>query len=631
MSTFVRVAAIAVALSILLPSASSAEQLTDEGARRSDIPEANEPEEPRTSLVITANRYPTSIEKVGSSVTVIDEEEIEKRNQNAVLELLKTTPGLEVAQIGGPGRTASIFIRGAESDHTLVLIDGVRSNDNTNGQFDFANLKAENIERIEVLRGAQSVLYGSEAIGGVINIITKTAEDGLNGSVSAEGGSHGTQQYKSSISWGSQTLHTATSVSYFKSDGISAAAANRGNEEDDSYENFTISNRSGVRFMEDGKADITVRYSNATTELDGFDFDIGPVDDPNSTQENDTLTASLVVTKSITESIIPTIELGFTDNDSKGVDPDTEFNNFSIDNQTQTVTTKVDLLMPWEGVVTVGHSYENRKGETKGIFDESRDVNSLFLQKQFGWNDALFLTGGLRYDDDSAFGEEVTYRTTAAYVIDQSGTRLHTSFGTGFKAPSFNELVFPNFGNPDLEAETSWGYDVGVEQELIEDKATLDVTFFHNEIDDLITFDGETFLAANIEKAKILGVESSLALELLEWLDSSWTYTYTDSENETTGGILPRRPRHRGTLQLFAQPTDELQASVSLVLVNSRRDSDRSKMDNYEVVDLAVSYALSEHIKPFLRIENLFDEDYEEVNGYGTLGFSVFAGIQGSL
>jgi vitamin B12 transporter len=619
MKPYLRLVASAAIVALLFPSTSVSEDAE------------TEPTNVTPALVITANRYPTALEQVGSSISVIDEEEIEKRKTTTVLETLRSVPGLEVVQNGGPGRAASVFIRGADSDHTLVLIDGIRANDNTSGQFNFANLKAENIERIEVIRGAQSVLYGSEAIGGVINIITKTADKGVAATGSAEGGSYGTQQYRSSFSWGSDTFHTSTTASYFQTDGISSAASNRGNPEHDSYDNFSISNRSGVKFLNDGKADLTIGYSNSTTELDGFEFGAGAVDDPNAEQSDDNIFASLLVSKSLTESITPSIELGFTDIDTKGTDPDTEFNNFVIDGQTQSVTSKVDILLPWDGVLSIGHSYENRQGENKGVFDENRDVNSIFVHNQFSMDDKLFLTGGVRYDHDSDFGEEVTFRATAAYILRGSGSRLHASYGTGFKAPSFNELFFPNFGNPDLEAETSRSYDIGIEQTLIEDKATFDVTFFHNEIDNLITFDSTTFLAANIQESKALGIESTLDLELLSWLDGQVSYTYTDSENKTTGGVLPRRPRHRGTMQLFASPLEGLESSATLILVNSRRESDGSKMDNYAVVNTAVSYAVNDHLEPFIRVDNVFDEDYEEINGYGTPGFSVYAGIKGSL
>lgn len=579
-------------------------------------------------IVVTPNRYPKTIEEIGSSITVLDEEEIEIKQQDFVLDLLRRVPGLSVQQSGGSGRVASVFIRGAESDQTLVLIDGIRANDNGTGQFDFSGLKAENIERIEVLKGPQSVLYGSEAIGGVINIITKEAEDGAGASLSAEGGSFGTQEYRVSGNYATGAFYTSTTASYFRTDGISAAADN---PENDSYDNLTFTTKTGTRFLGDGKAEVTARYTTGTTEVDVFEFGVGQTDDPNFEQDSDLYSQSLVVTKSITENIIPRLEVGFTNQSISGIDPDTTFNNFDIKNRTQSYVGTVDFLFPWDGVLTAGYSFEHRATENVGNFDERRDVNSGFLQKQLSFDEAVFLTAGVRYDHDSVFGDQVTYRTTAAWLLEEWGTRFHGSFGTGFKAPAFNELFFPNFGNPDLDAETSLGYDIGIEQELFNGAASLDVTFFQNKIDDLITFDSETFLAANIEEADIFGFENSLRVDLLEWMWVISSYTYTDSENKTTGGILPRRPRHRGTVDLFVNVSEELTSSVSFLLVNSQRDSDGSRVDNYERVDLALAYQVHEHIKPYLRIDNVFDADYEEIPGFGVAGFSVFAGVEASL
>ena len=583
-----------------------------------------------STLVVTANRYPTNTDQVGSAHTTISRDEIEARGELTVSEILRQVPGLEVVQTGGLGRTASIFIRGAESDHTLILIDGIRANDNTTGQFDIANLKAENIQRIEIIRGPQSVLYGSEAIGGVINIITRKAEE-YGASVVAQGGSFGTQEYRASAQVNEGPVYSSLAASYVQSDGISAANASNGNSEGDSYDNFTISNRTGITFLDDGLIETSVRYSTAETELDGFEFGVGPVDAPFFVQETDTLVGSVKIQKSVTDWFTPSVQLGLSDSDSKGNDPDTEFNNFTIDNQSQTVLTLLDFSLAEGATFTVGYSYEIREGVNRGNFEERRYVNAFFAQQQLALAENLFLTGGVRYDDDSDFGEAVTFRTTGSYLVDGLGTRIHASYGTGFKAPTFNELFFPNFGNPDLDAETSWGYDVGIEQSIAQGFAVVDVTFFHNEIDDLITFDSETFLASNIDEAKALGYETSLSVYPCDWFDAATSYTYTDSENKATGRILPRRPRHRGVLSLTSRPIEDLQLTATYVLVNSRRDSDMSRLDNYEVLDLSTSYQLTENLKPFIRMDNVFDEDYEEVNGFGVAGFSVFAGIEASI
>lgn len=588
----------------------------------------------RPQLVITANRFPVSIDQVGSSVTVIDSEQIKKKGYFSVAEVLRDVPGVEIVQSSTVGSVSSIFIRGGESDHTLLLIDGVRANDNNIGAFDISNLKAENIERIEILRGPQSVLYGSEAIGGVVNIFTKKTSKGLGVSASTQGGSYGTQEHKATLGVAGETYSSSTTLSYFRTDGISAAAKNRGNSEKDFYDNLSISNGSRVQVPGGVDIDFSFRYFTANLEVDGFEFGTGAVDDLNAEQDTDTIASSAKLHKAFSDVLAATVELGVLDVDSKGSDPDTAFNNYKIDNQTQSVTTKLDytpdVAKETDLVFSLGHVYEIRKGRNAGNFNQTRDVNSFFLENQLGFYKRLFMTLGVRTDHDSIFGDRTTFRTTLASLFSNTGSRVHASFGTGYKAPSFNELFFPNFGNPNLKPETSWGYDVGVEQKVCE-HLTADVTVFQNVISDLITFNPSTFLAANIQEARVFGIESNLDFRFTDSLSANMNYTYTRSKDQATGRILPRRPRHRGTVGLVYHPVEKLSSNLSLILVNGRKDSDGTKMDNYERVDFSTSYQLTENIRPFVRVRNLFDQDYEEVSGFGTFGFSVYGGAEIAL
>jgi len=339
----------------------------------------------------------------------------------------------------------------------------------------------------------------------------------------------------------------------------------------------------------------------------------------------------LNISKPITEWLTTKVSLGATDEDLAGDDPDTEFNNYDIDNQTQNVTGTLELTPSWDGVFLLGYSYENRKSDNRNNFDATRDVSSLFANKQLKLAQDIVISAGLRYDNDSDFGEETTFRTTFAYVLANTETRFHASYGTGFKAPSFNELFFPNFGNPNLEAETSWSYDIGIEQPIFDGSLVLDVTFFQNKIDDLITFDTTTFLAANTEEAKIHGIETSLDFVVSNSLRGNINYSYTDAENESTDLQLARRPKHRANISLSASPVGAFDIYATLLLVNDRIDSDDSRMDNYERVDIAVSYKVCENLKPFFRIDNVFDQDYEEVNGFETSDFAVYGGLEVSL
>ena len=578
-------------------------------------------------IVVTATRTELPKGSVGSSITVVDGDQIDATKQPTALEVLRTVPGLEVVQSGGAGRTTSVFIRGGNSNHTLVLIDGVRVNSNTLGSFDFADLKSDSIERIEVLRGAQSVLYGSEAMGGVINIITKKGTKETQTSVRLEGGSHGTSHGRVSVGSGNESIDFASSVSYFDTDGISAASSSNGNSEDDAHENFSSTSRLGANFAEDGRVDVTLVTSNSETELDGFTFGVGQTDDPNWDQDRDFVQSSVSFKKPINESVTPSLVLGGTYDRLVGEDPDTEFNNFKITSRTYQVSPQVDVVPFDNDVLTLGYTYERREGENVGNFDDTNHIRSFFASNRYSVDESLHLTLGVRNDDHSTFGGETTYRTTVSKEVSDWATRFHASYGTGFRAPTFNELSFPGFGNPDLDPETSWGYDFGIEKQFSQGDVLLDVTYFENEFEDLISFDPVTFTAVNIDEAEAWGIETTLDTSLCDISSLGLAYTYTDSENKQTGKLLARRPRHRASVNFNVEPLEGLTSTLTAIFVHGRKDSDGSSMDNYERVDLAVAYAVNEGLKPFFRIENLFDVDYEEVNGFGTPGFSAYGGV----
>jgi vitamin B12 transporter len=584
-----------------------------------------------TDIVITADRRATPIEEVGSSITVLNGETLEESSESSVLEVLRRVPGLVITQAGGPGRQASIILRGADSDQTLVLLDGVRVNDSNVGGFDLSDLKLENIERIEIIRGPQSVLYGSQAIGGVINIISKEANDGFSARAQVRGGSYGTQDYLFSSSYGEEAIRSSTSISVLKSDGYSAANRSRGNPEADSYENVSVSNRTSLKVLGNGEATATVRYQRGETEIDGFDFAVGAVDDLNASQERELITSSFKLRKPINNWLVPSLELGVTDENLEGRDPDTEFNNFNIDSSLYNATIKSELDLFPSHELLVGYTYERQEGENSGNFDESRDINSVFFQDRYSWRNLLYLGGGARLESDSEFGEEITFRATAAFLLSQVGARLHSSVGTGFKAPSFNELYFPGFGNPDLNPETSIGFDIGLEKEFSTLNSTLDVTFYYNDFEDLIGFDSTTFTAVNVAKAKAYGLETSFEAIISEALKFAFQHTYTKSEDKNTGKLLPRRPRHRANFNIFYQIIEGWDVAVDFLVVHSRIESDGQDMDDYERLDLSSRYKLNKHFRLFVSLDNVFDVDYEEVVGFGSTRFAAYAGVEASL
>ncbi len=623
--------AIHVALTLLsFPFLPLQEQALEKPASGETPATEESQEEPKTTvseeLIITATRLETSVDTIGSSVSLIGLKEIEERKKTSVLELLRTIPGLEITQSGGPGAVTSAFLRGAGSAQTLVLIDGIRINGVTSGGADLSNIRADNIERIEVVRGPQSTLYGSEAMGGVINILTRQAAGEAQRSLSVEAGSDSFFSGRLALS-GNQRIDYNAAVSYESAEGVSAASERAGNTEPDGFENLTVSGRFGFDFLENGRADLTLRYTDSETELDGFTFGVGPTDDLNYLSTRESLFASLKISKPVTSWWTQTLIVGLTDDDILGTDPDTVFHNFAIENQASELTLLADLEPFENDIVSLGYTVERREGFNPQNLDETVDLESFFIQNQWSWADRLYLTTGLRNDDHSQVGNETTYRGSLALIFNEGRTRIHTSYGTGFRAPSLNELYFPFFGNPDLRPESSRGFDLGFEKTLRGGGVLLDITYFYNTFDDLIGFDSATLLANNINEAETSGIEASLRCAPSQFIDLSMSYTYLDSEDKTTADPLPRRPKHRGVISLTFRPVESLSGVLSLIAVQDRIDSDGSAMDDYERLDLSLSYQPTKLWAPYLRVENLLGQNYEEINGFTSPGFVAIAGL----
>lgn len=606
---------------------------------------------PLEEVVVTATRLETPTRQIGSSITVVTGEEIEQKQKVSVLEVLRSVPALDVVQSGGPGNQTSVFIRGAKSEHTLVLLDGVEMNDpsSTSRGFNFANLTTENIERIEIIRGPQSTLYGSDAIGGVINIITKKGKGKPSGFVSAEGGSFNTFIEKAGVSGAGKRINYSLGVSRWDTDGISAAGEEYGNEEEDGYANTSVSARLGIIPTEIFDLDSVVRFINSETDLDNSGGIGG--DDPNYTQEWEQLffrtQGRLYLLDGLWEQ-----KLGFslTHHDSE-LRNDTDADHphdlmlGSYEGQMVKFDWQHNLYLHETNTLTLGAETEEEKMESDyyseslfGLYtstfeEKSVRTNGFYLQDQLTFRDSWFTTLGARVDDHEEYGTETTYRITSAYLTRTTGTRFKGSYGTGFKAPTLFQLYSPQYGNQDLDPEESTGWDIGVEQSLFDNTLTLGATYFSNQFEDLIDIDYSTFRYFNIEEAESDGVEVFAQLRPNQDLSVRINYTYTDTEDRTTDEELLRRPQDKLGLDVNYRFLERGNVNVGLVYVGHRDDIDpvsysRTEMDAYTLVNLAALYQVSENITIFGRIENLFDEDYEEVLGYGTPDRSGFAGIK---
>lgn len=606
-------------------------------------------------VVVTATRIGTPSKEVASSITVITSEEIEQRQKITVLEVLRDIPGLDVVQAGGPGKQTSIFIRGAASEHTLVLIDGVEANDPITPArvFDFAYLTVDNIERIEVLRGPQSTLYGSDAIGGVINIITKKGNGQPSFFLSGEGGSFSTFLERAGIQGGTDRVNYSLGISRIDTDGISAANENLGNTEKDGFENTAVSARLGLIPTQNADIDFFFRYVNGKTDIDNFGGEGG--DDPNNVQETELFFLRGQIQLSLLDGFWEPI-LGFSLTDhhranNNNPDPDhpNDLTRNSFDGQLLKFDWQNNLLINKNNTLILGLEIEEEEGSSilrsesafgpfESVFEEeTAQTLSLYFQDQVRFRDSFFATAGVRIDDHDRFGTEVTYRIAPAYRFNQTGTFLRATVGTGFKAPTLFQL-FSDFGNENLNPEESTGFDVGVEQDLQENKLTVGITYFFNDFDNLITFDPDTNTFQNIVAAESMGVEAFTTVHPINGFSLRVSYTYTDTEDKATGEDLLRRPKNKLGINANYQFLEKGNINVGYIFVGERDDLDfntfpatRIKLDNYQLVNLAVSYAITDYFQISGRIENLLDEDYEEILGFGTPGLSGFAGVKVSF
>ncbi len=609
---------------------------------------------PPVDLIIGATKTETPTYKLGSSVTVIDSQEIKASKKTRLLELLKTVPSLDVIQSGGSGGNTSIFIRGANSEHTLVLLDGIELNNpgSTNRSYNFVDLSLDNVERIEILKGPQSVLYGSDAIGGVINIITTRGSGAPSAQVSAEAGSYDTAIEKGAVSGSSQSINYSFAASREDSGGISAASSRSGNSEDDGYQNTSLSARIGATLSDQSEISLYSRYTQARAEIDN-NGGVG-ADDPNRITHNDQTFLRAEAKTGLLENVQSTLGVSYSnhsfddDNDIDDLNPlDTLRSSFDGELLKFDLQNNVDLGRL--GTVILGAETEEEKASSVyksdgefGPFESNFSERSarsygFYLQDQVELGQDFFLAIGGRYDQPDTANGEFSWRIAPTYLFKESGTQVKGTYGTGFKAPSLVQL-YADFGNPELEAEESRGWDIGIEQEFEEQQLQVGVTYFSNQFDNLISFDPQTFIFENISEAESSGFETFAKFLISDASELRVSYTYTDTEDKVTGESLLRRSRHKLNSVLSAEVFEDTEVRVSSTLVGSKFDNDfstltptRVKLGSYTLVDIAAVYRGFESFELSLNVDNLFDKEYEDVLGFGTKGLAAYAGIKFTL
>jgi len=616
--------------------------------------ETGEDEKPQ-EVVVSATRLETPASEVGSSITVITGEQIEKMQKTSVIDVLRTAPALDINQSGGPGAAASILIRGAKSEHTLVIIDGVEANDPmTPGRtFNFAHLSVDNIERIEILRGPQSTLYGSDAIGGVINIITKRGEGPPNGFASLEGGSYASYRGAAGGGGGNEWVRYNMGFSHSKTDGISAASERDGNVERDAYKNSTLYGTMGLNPTDCFDLDFSLRYIDADT-----DGDIGAgagYDDPNYKTLSQQLLfrtqGRLFLFDDIWEQ---TVGFSFTDhdqntsNDYDDTDPDTpdNFLRSYYKGRIYKFDWQNNVYIHDTNIATFGIETEEDQGESSyyeetiygpyvnDFAKETVRTTAYYLQDQVRLWNSWFTTVGVRFDDHSRIGTKTTYRVATAYLVHRTGTKIKGSYGTGFKAPTLLQL-YSYWGNPGLGPEESKGWDFGLEQSLLENRVSVGATWFYNDIENMIQFAGGGY--NNVGRAVTKGAELFATAHPAETLDLRLSYTYTNGKDLDTAEKLIRRADHKVGLNVDYGFLEKGNIHLDIVYIGGRDDlvfdpftfeSVRVRLGEYVLFNPAVSYQVTDAVEMFFRVDNLFDRDYEAISGYGTAGISAYGGLR---
>ncbi|MBW2631078.1 MAG: TonB-dependent receptor [Deltaproteobacteria bacterium] len=592
--------------------------------------------------VVTASRLEEPLKYSPDSVTIVTEKEIREKGTQTVIDVLRDVPGVSIAQNGSFGASASIYLRGTPNAHTLIMIDGVRVGDSMaiDGTMSITDISTDNIERIEIVRGAQSVLYGSDAIGGVINIITKKGKGNPEFYLSVEGGSFETFREKIGVSGSSDKISYAASVSRLDTRGVSKADEDLGNNEEDYYHNTNISARVDGRLSETVGIGFSVRHSESTMDMDGG----WPLADDNEVQDMNITTALANFDQDIFDWWQHIVKLGITKTKR-------EYTNDDAFNGAYKGTIK---LASWQhnffigeiDTITAGFDYQKESGDIQNpwgnISEKTVDTKSFFIQNKLTPSKGLSFTLGARHDDHETFGSENTYKGALAYFYEKTGTKVRASYGTGFNAPSLYQL-YSSSGNTSLKPEESKGYDVGIDQELFGGKVLLSVTWFHNDIDNMIDwrwtgpgmYDGKYF---NVSKAETRGWETGLSVNPLPWLSFDVHYTCTEAKNNTEGSAtygkyLIYRPKHTGGASLNIKPLENLNVNLNAQYVGRRyRTTDNSEeMLDYTLLNLAVSYDVNDWVKIFGRVENLTDKKYQSIYEYGEPGIGFYGGIKATF
>lgn len=585
-------------------------------------------------IVVVASGVAQRADTVGRSITVIDREEIEQRQTVALSDLLATTPGLTVVRNGGLGTSTAVSIRGAQSDQTLVLIDGIRVNDPsaTGGAYNFASLLAGSVERVEVLRGPNSVIWGSQAIGGVVNVTTLQGTEGLHVRANAEGGSFGTFDGNAAIAGGNDRITAGLTAGYLATDGISAAANGK---EADGYRQLGATGNVQVKLAEGLALDLRGYFADSKVDLDGYappTYAFGDTGEYAKTQEiygyaglkNEALGGAL------------RSRLGFTLSDiaRDGYNADSSI-AYRYRGRAERYSYQGDATLARQLRLVFGAEHEQsriRYDEGFGSAErKSVGITSVYGQAIVTPLDPVTVTGGVRHDDHDQFGGHWTWNADLA-VRATASTLLHASYGEGFKAPTLYQL-YSAYGFAGLQPETAKSYEAGARQMLAGGKVALGVTWFHRDADNQIDYNFATSTYYNLTKTRAEGVELEGVLQPVKALTVRANFTHVTAENRSAGALgkdLPRRPRDTGSVSADYRFPFGLAIGGTVTMVgDSFNDAgNTTPIDGYALAGVRAEMPVTKLLSVYGRIDNIGDVRYQQITGYGTYGRAAYGGVR---
>jgi len=590
------------------------------------------------TIVVSPNRAPTKVSETGSSVTVIDEETIEEQSMPLVLDYLATVPGVSIATPGGAGTETSLSLRGAPRRYVKTLYNGIDIADVTAPQVQtsYQYLLTGGVASMEVLRGSQSTLYGSDAIAGVISVNTLgDVQPGITHIIGAEGGSFGTATANYGLRAANGAGKFAANIVGFHTDGISAAAAGT---ERDGYQNLTGDFNGEYRFNDAFSVFASGFIIDAEAEFDD-DFSSPAQDDPTGGNLNrnrqiagragfnlDLLDGRLKNTFSVQG-----LKLDRKLHSVSGFGP------YNADYTGR--RTKFDYQGSFEATDWLTLRYGADHERQNAVFsddsgsqptDDRMHDTGIWMQGDLTPVENLFLAAGLRHDHHNRYGGETTYRLSGTYLVDQTGTRLHSSYGTGFRAPSLYELYAPwGVGDQTLQPETSRSFDIGIEQQFLNGALVADLTYFNLTIDNLIINTEDTgWRYVQIDgRSHMSGVEASVSYDVNDQLTLGGAYTYTSAVDQYDVR-LPQVARHMMGVTATYKPSEKWTISGTGRVALDTVALDGSKLDNYFLLNAKVAYKPDENKELYVRVENLLDQDYQTVRGFNNPGIGVFAGFR---